>query len=300
MRGSVRRRLGALTVAAWLAATGLTGCRARPQPCVVTGVAVDLGQAAPPIEAIGLGRDDLRRTALEALGRTPGFRVPDGEPGKGARLCRGTITFEDARVAIVNGVQHAEVILRHDVAPGDDASAIGETVRSTEAVRPGEPLAAAFRRAVESGSLRAASAVGLALAEEAKPDADVIRDLESGDPRLRDLAVRVLSDRKNAAAVPALVARLQDPDPAVASRAVGALALIGDPRAVGPLIELSRRREGPFVVQMVRAVGDIGGAEAEAYLETLAAGHPDPQVAAAARDALLDAQRRKREGGAGR
>jgi hypothetical protein len=38
-------------------------------------------------------------------------------------------------------------------------------------------------------------------------------------------------------------------------------------------------------------VGDIGGPEAEAYLETLAAGHPDPLVAQAAREALRDVRR---------
>jgi HEAT repeat protein len=80
---------------------------------------------------------------------------------------------------------------------------------------------------------------------------------------------------------------------------VGALAQIGDPRAVGPLIELSRRREGPFVAQMVRAVGDIGGSEAEAYLETIASGHPDPVVAQAAREALRDARRIRSAGRVG-
>jgi HEAT repeat protein len=77
---------------------------------------------------------------------------------------------------------------------------------------------------------------------------------------------------------------------------VGALAQIGDPRAVGPIIDLARRREGPFVAQMVRIIGDIGGAEAEAYLETMMAGHPDPAVALAAREALRDARRRNPAG----
>jgi HEAT repeat protein len=109
----------------------------------------------------------------------------------------------------------------------------------------------------------------------------------------------VLADRKNPAAVPGLITRLQDPDPGIADRAVGALAQIGDPRGVGPIIELSRRREGPFVAQMVRAVGDIGGPEAEAYLETMASGHPDPLVAQAAQEALRDARRRRAAGKAG-
>jgi hypothetical protein len=50
---------------------------------------------------------------------------------------------------------------------------------------------------------------------------------------------------------------------------------------------------------MVRAVGDIGGDEAEAYLETMSSGHPDPFVAQAARDALRDARRRRAAGKVG-
>jgi hypothetical protein len=262
---------------------------------VITGVTVVQGDGSSRLEALGLGRDELRFMTLRALGRTAGFQVPSGEPARGARRCRAGVSILDARLSAKGTIQ-AEVLVRLEVAPGEDADAISETVRSAESAEPGEAVLATFRRAIEGGAARAASGLALALTEAQKPDALVIQDLESGDPRLRDLAVRVLADRKNPVAVPALLARLQDPDPDVADRAVGALAQIGDPRAVGPIIELSRRREGPFVAQMVRIVGDIGGAEAEAYLETMLAGHPDPAVASAAREALRDARRRYPDG----
>jgi hypothetical protein len=230
--------------------------------------------------------------ALGAFGRTPGFAVPSSEPPKGASRCRGGISLVDARLLTTGTTTQAEVLVRLEVAQGEDGDALFETVRAAETVRPDEAIQPAFRRAIEGGAVRAASVLALGLAEARKPDAAVIQDLESGDPRVRDRAVGVLAERKNAAAVPALIARLQDPDPDVADRAVGALGQIGDPRAVAPIIELSRRREGPFVAQMVRIVGDIGGPEAEAYLETMAAGHPDPLVVAAAREALRDARRR--------
>jgi len=280
---------------AWLlVAAAVAGCSRKPEPCVITGVTVIQGDGSSRLEPLGLERDELRSMALRAFGRTAGFQVPSGEPPRGARRCRGGVTILDAQLS-AKGSTLAEVLLRLEVTPGEDADAIWETVRSAEAVQPGEAVLAAFRRAIEGGAARAASGLALALTEAGKPDALVIQDLESGNPRLRDLAVRVLADRKNPAAVPALLARLQDPDPDVADRAVGALGQIGDPRAVGPIIELSRRREGPFVAQMVRIVGDIGGAEAEAYLETMAAGHPDPAVASAAREALRDARRRNPE-----
>ena len=265
---------------------------------MITGVTVVQGPGPSRLESLGLERDELRAMALQAFGRTRGFTVPSGEPSKGAPRCRGAVSLVDARLLTEGATTHAEILLRLEVASGDEGDAVFETVRSSEVVRPDEAIQKAFRRAIEGGAARAAGVLALGLAEAQKPDAAVIQDLESGDPRLRDLAVGVLAERKNAAAVPALVARLQDPDPAVADRAVGALGQIGDPRGGGPIIALSRRREGPFVAQMVRIVGDIGGPEAEAYLETIAAGHGDPVVAAAAREALRDARRRSPGGGA--
>ena len=275
------------------------GCRGGPPPCVVTGVTVEEGPGPSRMAAVGIGRDELRRIAIDAFARTPGFEVPAAEPPKGALRCRGSVSLEDARLVAKGAGTQAEVLLRLEVKPGDGADTLADRVRGAEALVPGEPAGSAYRRAILSTAARAASGLALALAEARKPDAEVIRDLESADPRTRDLAVGVLADRKNPAAVPGLLARLQDPDPTIASRAVGALAQIGDPRAVGPIVELSRRREGPFVAQMVRAVGDIGGDEAEAYLETMSSGHPDPFVAQAARDALRDARRRRAAGKVG-
>jgi hypothetical protein len=279
-----------------VAAILASACSRKPVPCLVTGVVVEEAPGPSALAAVGIDRDELRRIALDAFAQTPGFEVPKADPGEGARRCRGRISLLDARLSPRAGGPLAEVLVQMDVVPGDDADAVVEAVRGAESVGPGEAVGAAFRRAIRVVANRAASALALALAEAAKPDAEVIRDLESGDPRLRELAVGVLADRKNPAAVPGLVARLRDPDPEVADRAVGALAQIGDPRAVGPIIELSRRREGPFVAQMVRAVGDIGGSEAEAYLETLGAGHPDPLVREAAKEALRDARRRAAAG----
>lgn len=285
---------------AWVVAAGLlvgpAGCRSRPPACVVTGVSIEEGPGPSALSVLGVGRDELRSIALEALAKTPGFEVPSGEPARGAPRCRCAISLEDAGLSRQGNVVKAEVLVRMEAVPGEDADALSDTVRAAESLVSGEAPVVAFRRAIRSAATRAASGLALALEEGRKPDDQVIRDLESADPRLRDLAVGVLADRKNVAAVPALVARLRDPDPEIADRAVGALAQIRDPSAVGPLIELARRREGEFVAQIVRAVGDIGGAEAEAYLETLAAGHGDPRVAEAARAGLQDAKRRRTAG----
>jgi HEAT repeat protein len=82
-----------------------------------------------------------------------------------------------------------------------------------------------------------------------------------------------------------LLERLGHPEPEVAERAVGALAEIGDRRAVGPLIDFAHRR-GRGLDQYARIVGDLGGPEARAWLETLAVGHPDVGVREAAAESL--------------
>jgi hypothetical protein len=56
--------------------------------------------------------------------------------------------------------------------------------------------------------------------------------------------------------------------------------------AVPVLIDLARGRDMGFLQEIVFAVGEIGGPEAEAYLFTVAQGHDQPAIQAAARQAL--------------
>jgi HEAT repeat protein len=162
------------------------------------------------------------------------------------------------------------------------------------AVSGGDPRRA-WRAAAERATRQAADGLALAFAEDAKPLEEVIADLSSEDVRLRDHAVRVLAERRSPAAVPALLERLKDEDRRVVHRAVGALAQIGDERAVSPLIELSRSGDPSLTARVARIIGDIGGPEAEGYLLTLEAGHPDPRVRTAARAALQDLEARAAE-----
>jgi hypothetical protein len=298
-----RRRAAALGLALLGAAAG---CR-QPERCAVVGVNLGVGLPGEQLTEMGLDGEDLRRAALEALRATGGFVVPEREPPSSGPRCRATVALLDARLATrrvpdgppESAVTRMEVALELRVEPAG-GEGFGETVRWGEPLRTGEAPAAALRRAVSGAAGKAAAALALGVAEARKPDVEVIRDLDSGDPRLRDYAVRVLADRRNPAAVPRLVARLKDPDPEVVERAVGALGQIRDPRAVVPLIELTYRREAPFVAQLARIIGDIGGAEAEAFLATLASGHADASVRRAARDALADLRRARGAPGQGR
>lgn len=294
MTGAASWRRGALLVALLGVAAG---CR-KAERCAVIGVTLGAGLPVRQMEELGLEGEELRRAALEALRQSGGFVVPEREPPGSGPRCRASVALLDARLATrpapdgppESAVTRMEVLLEMQAEPVG-GEGFGESARWGEPIRPGEAPGAALRRAVSSAAARAAAALALGMAETRKPDAEVIRDLDSGDPRLRDYAVRVLADRRNPAAVPRLIQRLKDPDPEVVERAVGALAQIRDPRAVVPLIELTYRREPPFVAQLTRIIGDIGGPEAEAFLATLASGHADASVRRAAREALDDLRR---------
>jgi len=297
-RGAGPRRPATRGLAASLVLLGVAACHKAPSACFITGVSVADAPDQPGLEARGLDRDDLRRAASEALGRTAGFRLPPAEPSGKMPRCQVTVSLLDARPLVQGGgASQVEALVGLSVTVGEEGEGAREVARYAETVRAGEGSRETLQRAIEGAASRAAAALALGFAESAKPDSAVVRDLDSADTRLRDLAVRVLADRKNSAAVPALLQRLSDPDTEVVERAVGALAQIRDPRAVGPLIALTQRREGPFVTQLVLIIGDIGGPEAIAYLDTLASGHPDPSVRKAAREALSNLRRRSGAGG---
>jgi hypothetical protein len=226
-------------------------------------------------------------SAVEAAARA-GLEAAGFVLGDGTRPHRAAVEIVAVRLVPPErpgGSPRAEVAVEIGLVPLEAGSAARETGAAIAPLSEGDPRAA-WRSAVTQAARGAAEGLALAFAEEAKPLEQVIADLSSGDPRVRDHAVRVLADRRSPSAVPSLIERLTDEDRRVAHRAVGALAQIGDERAVGPLIEMSRAGDAALVARVARVVGDIGGQEAQGYLLTLEAGHPDPRVRVAAREAL--------------
>lgn len=126
-------------------------------------------------------------------------------------------------------------------------------------------------------------------------DDDLIGALKSTDDRVQLFAVQRLGERKVKAAVEPLIQLLDEKTkPELALRAIGALILIGDARAAEPMIELARNKDPHFVLQVVYALGSLGGSTAEGYLVTLASGHPVEAVRRGAEDALAELARKRR------
>ncbi|MCY1077659.1 HEAT repeat domain-containing protein [Archangium lansingense] len=144
----------------------------------------------------------------------------------------------------------------------------------------------ALREALRRAFTQVTHAAALQLAAVERPDAALVQDLQSQDERVREFALRVLADRRNPAAAPLLIRQLEEDDPQVVRQAIGALAEMKAPGAVPALIDLVKDREVGFVQEVVFAIGEIGGTEAEAYLFTVAQGHDQPDVQAAAKQAL--------------
>jgi hypothetical protein len=296
-------RLAALCLA-------LAACKASPKPNAVEigTLLVSRADVASRPE-LASSAEEVRAALATQLQATGRFAVRPGAKGR-ISLSIERAEHSMAPLAFIDGGsppierEMAEVVVSLELSrPKDhDLHAEGLARRPIEAEQSLESSArnAAFAAALDTALYEAAAALADQMDERAKNDDAVVADLRSTEPRIRDYAIRVLSERRNPAAVPALIARLSDPEPSIWLRAVGALTIIGDRRAVGPLIDLTRKRRPEDAGPLIYAIGTLGGPEAEAYLFTLESGAPDEGMRRAAREAYAELLRNKREDGGSR
>ena len=295
------------TLAAFALAAAACKPSASNRALVVGNIVVsEAGLLGKP--EIGESSESLRKdvgAALEASGR---FSVRDGGPlrvqleiDRAQRTLAPPATFNPTKPVVEQEVADVAVTLEMT-----STSAQGETERlvaegmarkPTNADDSLDPAArhSAFRAALDTALADAVAALGAQIDARHKSDDELLKDLNAQDPRVRDYAIRMLADRRSPAAVPQLIARLQDPTPEVARRAAGALIAIGDRRAVTPLIEMTRHRRAEDVGPILYAIASLGGPEAEAFLFTLESGAPDEETRRAAKGAYEDLVRRKKE-----
>lgn len=287
-----------------LAGLALGGCRRGERAAVyIDKLVVTESAISDRLPPSGLKADDIRKAALLAIAREKSFAAGAREVPEDARAFHARVTLVFARELedrtgtgrVTGGEQVvarplAEVGVEVELEPAGPGGVLREATLGREqmAGRDPEGRRIAYAVAVEKAVSSAVDGLALQLAAEQKSDDALIQDLHASDPRKRDYAVRVLSDRRNPAAVPALIERLGETDRGVVERTVGALAVLKDRRAVPALIELTRGKEPGFVAQVTRVIGDIGGKDAEAYLMTLESGHPDPGVREAAQESLAE------------
>ena len=300
------------------------GCHRKvvPPPHFVSRITVSEATLAdnPALRMDAAALKDRVVLALDATGRfspldkSSGAPRPAADPKRPAFRCRAEVTFtresdEEAPPtrSLADGgspLRRAEVGITVTLSP---SSGEGDPIREeASAVRLFDPAAKpvpggsvdartqAFRAALDAALQSAANGLLLELDAADKSDVQLIADLSSADRGLRDCAVRQLADRRNPAAVPALIERLKDSDRPLVLRAMGALEALRDRRAVKPLIDLTERQDPAFVTQVVYVLGALGGSDAEAFLYTLENGSPDPQVRAAAAEAAAELRQRRK------
>jgi hypothetical protein len=247
--------------------------------------------ASAQFRRFGISEVEIGAAAVQALAQGAGFLPPDARAPKGAdhRLLRIVVDDVTALASGPKGAAGARVTVTLELSGTAGASPVRESGAGEAALVPGEGgMRDVFARAMREAAADAARGVSERLAGGGRSEEDLVRDLESGSPRVRDQAVRELADRRHPAAVPGLIERLGDDDARAVDRAIGALAEIGDRRAVGPLIDLGHRRGGRDLAEIARIVADLGGPEARSWLDTLAIGHEDGEVRSAAGEALAD------------
>ncbi|HTO97245.1 MAG TPA: HEAT repeat domain-containing protein [Myxococcales bacterium] len=274
---------------------------------VVGNIAVSEASLAGKPE-IAASSETLRtqvQAALEASGR---FRIREGGPvriqleiDRAQRTLAAPAAFDPGKPLVEQEMAEVAVTLEMTStgAQGDVERLVAEggARKPTNADDSLDPAArhAAFDAALEAALRDAVSALDQQIEARHKTDEALLKDLTAADARVRDYAIRVLADRRSPAAVPHLIARLQDPNPEVARRAAGALIAIGDRRAVSPLIEMTRHRRPEDAGPILYAIASLGGPEAEAFLFTLESGAPDEETRRAAKGAYDDLVRRKKE-----
>lgn len=297
------RRRAALWGALLTVLSGALACR---EPPTLPITLIRVRETSRTAEA-ALDRAQVEAWAGAAVARIEGLAVRAAASGErrwqldvevGRRVFRGARP-EDGGVLPPDRLwREVEVTL--------ELRALDRVAGDAGVVRLGGARYAAWGRAAENVGVfdddralveRAVGEAALDLAEvirlEVLPEAAVVAQIAAGQGLARRRAVEAAGARALRSAVPALVALV--PDTALGGPATGALVAIGDPRATEALISSARERP---LVSIIFAVAQLGGQQAEAWLFTLSAGHPDPHVRAAAAEASGELERRRARRGA--
>src|SRR5256714_1162516 len=275
-------------------------CTRRPPGAVAVGtLSVSDGNLAR-VPELAMPAELVRKEMKAALERTRHFAVREGASARvrlelesARRLAGGEGAVADVQLILELTAASPEGEPERTVSEG-----AGRAVSAADAGTEAHTRLAAFEGALRGALDDAARGLAWQLESRRKTDDELSRDLGDADARVRDYAIRALADRRSPAVVPQLIARLEDDNPAVALRAVGALVAIGDRRAVEPLIEITRKRPPQLVAPVLYAPPSLGGPTAGAFLYTLECSDPDDAVRHAATDALAELRRKRDEASA--
>jgi HEAT repeat protein len=287
----------------------LAGCELKgTQPIISVQVVDRAGIGVDP--QVHLDKKALEGAAVSAIEKIGGFKVRKAEPNEMPWQLTVSVQLtaerdaraNDAGVVPTDQVYRAVgVTMRLESLSSQKTSGVHERYEGEALVGRNAPMFDNFEPLSKEAIEKAAGYIGLER-ELARANEDaLIQRMGSKDPYERARAVSVAGERRLRKTVPKLIDMVRDEDEAseIVLKAIGALVAIGDPRAVGALIDSARQRPPIYLGQILFGVAQIGGKEAEAYLYTVATGHPDPEVRKNAQDALVELKKRQKAQGGG-
>jgi hypothetical protein len=269
----------------------LLGCRSREPRFPVERVVLT-GDTVVDNAWLGVEPQQVESLFTDLLRQSGRFELSEGQPRQGSPAQGAwqlTLELPFTREVLKEGHSQAEVgaslvLERQEPEPQQyEVSGVGEVQVAGQ-----EPAARrrAMREALRQALAQALESAVLQLADAGRSDEELVRRAELEDERVRDMALRTLAVRRHPASTSLLVAQLQDRDIQVVRRAMGALVEMKARSAVPALIDMTKGQDVGFQREIVFAIGEIGGPEAEAYLFTVAQGHDQPAVQDAAQRAL--------------
>ncbi len=275
-------------LAAMVLAVGSAACSSKPPKHLVEALLVL--EPGDPTGVLGLSRQQLQSLAdakLDAHGGFERLKPDDKRKGQAVRLelLMEPLQEIDAEekgarvgstVALLARVPNTERGRYQLFGAGSARIAGAGLDERQEAAR--RALAIALEDAIALAHAR--------LWAISKKDDALVKDLSDKSAPLQRAAVDELTERRHPAAADALLARLKGTDPAEVRQAIGALVELKEQRAVPALIDLARAKDMMFIREITFALGAIGGDEARAYLYTVAQGHDEDAIRAAAEQAL--------------
>jgi hypothetical protein len=269
----------------------LGACRSQAPRYPVEEVRLS-GETLTDNSQLGMGEEQVRSVFSQALKDSKRFDLlEDGRP-RDVRPWRLTLELPFTREVLKDEGSHtyaevgATLVLERfggDLPESYEVVGLGEI--KVEADSPAARRKA-LHAALEAAMRQVSESAVLQLSALDRDTPGLLQDLQSSDARVREFALRTLAARKHPSAAPLLIEQLKSNDADTVRRAIGALVEMRAPAAVPALIDLSRGKEVGFLQEIVFALGEIGGAEAEAYLYTVAQGHDQPAIQAAAQQAL--------------
>jgi hypothetical protein len=253
----------------------------RAETISLRRVVIDVEPAAL---AGGVDRESVRALAHAILGETSGFALRPDAPGSALRVVVETISTQRPTTPVDHPPIAATTSLTMSVELIDDGqtTARGRAVANAQGDIEGEALLGnALRDAIRQ--------VQLVKAADRLDNDELLRWVSDPDvseaQRLR--AMQALASRGDRRLTAALTTRLdQDLGDGEAAALLQALALLGDPASIDPVIAYSERQPAPIRKLCIDVVKASASARGVPWLFTLSSGHPDSEVQAYARAAL--------------